>query len=88
LRRAQEPEPLFLADRPSWEPVANDPSFGGASWQSFEPELPWRLDAERGEVATVYVLFRDEADNESVGPEVGMILYTHPVYLPLVLRAP
>ncbi len=66
--------------------ISNDPSFVGAAWKDFAPEMPWTLVAERGEVATVYVMFRDEAANESVGPEVGMILYTHAIYLPVILR--
>jgi len=67
--------------------ISNDPSFVGATWKDFAPEMPWTLEAERGEVATVYVMFRDEAANESVGPEVGMILYTHAIHLPIILRA-
>jgi hypothetical protein len=67
--------------------ISNDPSFAGATWQPFAPELPWDLDAEWGQMATVYVLFRDEADNESVAPEMDSILYVHSLYLPLVLRA-
>ena len=67
--------------------ISNDPSFDGASWQPFAQDVPWTLDAQLGEVATVYLLFRDEADNESVGPEAGMILYTYPLHLPIVLKA-
>jgi hypothetical protein len=67
--------------------ISNDQSFDGASWQDFELSVPWHLEAELGEVDTVYVLFRDEAENESVGPETGMILYTHPIFLPVVLNA-
>ena len=67
--------------------LSNDPSFVGAGWQPFQQELPWTLDAERGQVATVYALFRDGARNESVAPEAARILYAFPTYLPLVLRA-
>jgi hypothetical protein len=80
-------DPLEVFEDIAWMKISNDPSFGGVDWQPFELEVAWTLDAQRGEFATVYVLFLDEADNESVGPEVGMILYTYPVYLPLVLKA-
>jgi hypothetical protein len=69
--------------------ISNDPTFAGASWQAIDPygTVDWQLDGIPGEVANVYVRFRDENDNESVNPEVGMILYEGiPVYLPVVLR--
>jgi hypothetical protein len=68
--------------------ISNDPSFDGVDWQPFELAVPWHLEAERGEIAMIYALFRDAADNESIGPEVGMILYAYySIYLPLVLKA-
>jgi hypothetical protein len=67
--------------------ISNDPSFASATWQPFESELPWHLDAEWGQMGTVYVLFRDDVDNESVAPETDSILYVHSLYLPVVLRA-
>jgi hypothetical protein len=72
--------------------LSNDPTFTGASWQAVgDPETyttTWQLDAGPGEVARVYAHFRDEAENESVGAKVGMILYRpNPIYLPLVLRS-
>jgi hypothetical protein len=70
-----------------WMMISNDPSFMGAGWQSFAQDVPWHLDAQLGEVARVYVRFRDAAGNESVAPELGMILYQSPaIYLPVVLR--
>jgi hypothetical protein len=68
--------------------LSNDPSFEGATWQSFVEEgMPWTLEAELGDIATVYARFRDEADNESVAPEMASISYPYLVYLPIVLRA-
>ncbi|MGQ9709137.1 MAG: CAP domain-containing protein [Anaerolineae bacterium] len=40
--------------------LSNTPDFSGASWQSWEPLLPWTLPAEPGE-HWVYVQFRDGA---------------------------
>jgi uncharacterized protein YkwD len=40
--------------------LSNTPDFSGASWQSWEPLLPWTLSAEPGE-HWVYVQFRDGA---------------------------
>jgi hypothetical protein len=80
-------DPLAVFEDIASVKISNDPSFVGASWQDFELSVPWHLEAELGEVATVYVLFRDTAENESVGPETGMILYTYPIFLPIVLRA-
>jgi hypothetical protein len=67
--------------------ISNDPSFAGATWQAFAPELPWSLEVERGQMATVYVLFRDGADNESVAPETDSVIYVNALYLPVVLNA-
>jgi hypothetical protein len=66
--------------------ISNDPTFAGASWRGFVQGVPWRLAAQRGEVARVYARFRDTAGNESVAPEIGMILYPYGSYLPLVIR--
>ncbi|MGC9397072.1 MAG: hypothetical protein ACP5J4_19690 [Anaerolineae bacterium] len=70
--------------------ISNDPSMAGAVWQAFAQDIPWTLDASFGELAEVYVLFKDTAANESVGPAIGAILYVEPplkyIYLPLVLR--
>ena len=67
--------------------ISNDPSMAGATWQAFAQDVPWTMDANPGELAQVYVLFKDTADNESVGPAIGAILYDPElVYLPLVLR--
>ena len=52
--------------------------------------MPWTLDAEPGQMARVYVRFRDKNGNESVGTEVGMIWYRPQediqLYLPYVLN--
>jgi hypothetical protein len=73
--------------------LSNDPSFASASWQEVDDpatfETPWLLDAALGEVASVYALFRDDAEpaNESSGPTVAMVLYRgHEIYLPLVMK--
>ncbi len=65
--------------------ISNDASLAGADWQAFAQDVPWTLEANPGEIAQVYALFKDDADNESVGPAIGMIQYSG-VYLPLVVR--
>jgi hypothetical protein len=68
--------------------ISNDPSLTGADWQAFAQDVPWTLEASPGELAQVYVLFKDESDNESVGPTIGSILYSpQQIFLPLVLRS-
>jgi hypothetical protein len=67
--------------------ISNHPSFDGVDWEPFEQDVPWRLDGYPDEIASVYVLFRDDASNESIAPEVGVILYSpETVYLPIILR--
>ena len=68
--------------------ISNDPSLSGAAWQAFAQGVSWTLEANPGELAQVYVLFKDTSDNESVGPTIGSI-YRHgeKVYLPLALRS-
>ena len=67
--------------------LSNDPMFAIAEWQLFAQDVPWVLDAELGEIATVYARFRDQSDNESVGTEMDMILYDNlKVYLPIIFR--
>jgi hypothetical protein len=80
-------DPLAVFEDITEVKISNEPSFTGAGWQPFALEMPWTLDAELGDLATVYVLFRDSAANESVGPETDAILYTRLLYLPVVLRA-
>ncbi|MGD8465366.1 MAG: hypothetical protein PVI09_15985, partial [Anaerolineae bacterium] len=59
----------------------------GAAWQTFAQGVPWTLGALPGQLAKVYVLFKDDAGNEAVGPAIGHILYDPPTtYLPIVLR--
>jgi len=70
--------------------ISNDPSMTGAVWQAFAQDVPWTMDANYGDLAQVYVLFKDTASNEAVGPSIGSILYValpqQKIYLPLVLR--
>jgi len=67
--------------------ISNDPSLAGATWQTFAQGVPWTLGALPGQLAKVYVLFKDDAGNEAVGPAIGHILYDPPTtYLPIVLR--
>lgn len=68
--------------------ISSKPSDSSAKWQDFEQGVSWMLDSVPGQVAKVYVLFRDKAGNVSVGEEVGAILYNPDMlYLPLALRA-
>jgi hypothetical protein len=72
----------------TWMKISNDPYFDDDDWLPFEEPVPWRLDGYPEEIASVYVLFRDDAGNESIAPEVGVILYLpETIYLPVVLRA-
>jgi hypothetical protein len=67
--------------------LSNEPMFAEAEWQPFEQDAPWVLDAELGEIATVYVRFRDQSNNESVGTEMDKILYDNwKIYLPISIR--
>jgi len=67
--------------------LSNGPMFAKAEWQPFKQDVSWVLDAELGEIATVYARFRDKSDNESVGTEMDMILYDNwKVYLPMSVR--
>jgi hypothetical protein len=70
--------------------ISNSPFFRGARWQAFAQGVPWTLAADPGELARVYVRFRDKNGNPSVGTEVGMIWYQlqegNELYLPLVLN--
>ena len=71
----------------AWMMVSNHPSFEGALWGEFEQDVEWELEARPGEIALVYVRFKDKSNNESVGPEIGMILYDpDTVYLPLTVK--
>ena len=68
--------------------ISNAPSLSGAVWQAFAQGVPWTLEASGGELAQVYVLFKDTSDNESVGPTIGSIyLAQRRIYLPLALRS-
>ena len=67
--------------------ISNDSSFTGASWQNYEQDVPWTLSASSvvGEVAKVYVRFKDEIGNETSGVELGQIIYAPAmIFLPVV----
>jgi len=69
--------------------ISNDPTFAGAAWEPFVPDnVDWTLGLTApGEVAKVYVRFKDDFGNESVGVEIGSILYNPDVlFMPLVSR--
>jgi hypothetical protein len=71
-----------------WMKISNDLlSLPGMEWQDFAQDVPWQLAGQPGEMAHVYVRFRDENLNESVGTEVGTILYNpNLIYLPIIVR--
>jgi hypothetical protein len=67
--------------------ISNDPSFDGIDWEPFKQDVPWTLSASTGvgEVAKVYVIFKDENDNVSSGVELGQIVYAPElIFLPVV----
>ena len=65
--------------------ISNTPDFTGAIWQMFEQGIPWKLDADPGEIGTVYVRFRDKSGNLSISPESDSILFQFVLqYLPLI----
>lgn len=69
--------------------LSNDPSLAGAEWQTFTQGVAWRLASTTtpGMPAHAYARFRDDASNESVGTEVGSILYDPiAIYLPLIWK--
>jgi hypothetical protein len=67
--------------------ISNDPAFVGASWEAFEQGVPWTLGGPPNALNYVYVKFRDDNANESVGTEVGVILYEqYTTYLPMILK--
>ena len=69
--------------------IANEPTFSDASWQPYSTTLPWTLSSElrSGDMADVYVRYRDAAQNESGDVAGDSILFGgYTVYLPLVIR--
>ncbi len=67
--------------------LSNEPGFAKVEWQPFEQGVDWELDAELGEIATVYARFRDGSNNETVGTEMDMILYDNwRIYLPISFK--
>jgi hypothetical protein len=71
--------------------ISNHPSFDGVNWENYTKgeSVPWKLSAstEYGALAKVYVKFKDENGNESVGVELGQIIYApETLLLPLVSR--
>ena len=65
--------------------LSNDPTFPGASWESYATTRVWQLRAAPGELAYVYVQFRDAAGNTSPLAEDGIRL-AHQLCLPMVVR--
>jgi hypothetical protein len=69
--------------------ISNRADLGGAGWQPFAQDVPWRLSAGPGQLAQVYVLFKDTSENESVGPTIGSILYDRDeflIYAPIMIK--
>jgi len=71
--------------------ISDDPTFAGATWQTYSDTLPWTLTStlEAGDMAEVYARFRDAALNESPDVAGDSILFEGGinVYLPLVLKS-
>lgn len=67
--------------------ISNRPDFLGSSWQAFQQGIPWMIDVNWGEIATVYVRFRDRSGQVSIGPESDSILYQgFTAFLPVINR--
>ncbi len=67
--------------------ISNTPDFSGAIWQPFTQGIPWVLDADQGDIGTVYVRFRDKSGNLSISPESDSILYQMITnYLPIITK--
>jgi Mg-chelatase subunit ChlD len=69
--------------------ISNDPLLAGAEWQPFLQGVPWELSSSSnyGDVAKVYVKFKDAHGNQTIGVELGQIIYAPDVILlPLVSR--
>jgi len=68
--------------------ISNDPTFADApSWEAFGQDVPWTIAAGPGELARVYVRFKDDHGNESVGTEVGVITYApYASYMPVIMK--
>ncbi|MBP1704194.1 MAG: hypothetical protein H6Q38_3301, partial [Chloroflexi bacterium] len=68
--------------------ISNDPFLADGKWQAFKQDIHWNLALPKpGELAHVYVRFRDLAGNESVGITVGMIVYQpYEIRLPLIMK--
>jgi hypothetical protein len=71
--------------------ISNDPTFTGAQWEAFAQGKPWTVAPGARGLARVYVRFRDDFGNESVGTEVGQIVVTgigdeQFIYLPIIRK--
>ena len=67
--------------------ISNDPSMSGAVWQPYEQDYAWQLAPGNG-FRTVYVRFKDQNGNESVGTETATIFLNGAVaYLPIIQRS-
>lgn len=67
--------------------LSNSPDFSGASWQTFQQGIPWRLAGFPNQIAQVYARFKDQAGNVSIGTFIDGILYNpETVYLPSIAK--
>lgn len=72
--------------------ISNAPTFSDTSWQPYSTTLPWTLSGtlSAGDMAEVYVRYRDAAQNESrdvAGDSILFVEYEYSIYLPLVIRS-
>ena len=67
--------------------ISNSPDFDGATWQAFQQGIEWQLLAGHG-YRTIYVKFRDDNGNESLGSTATIFLDADILYLPVTLKQP
>ncbi len=84
---SEGPDALVAFKDIAWVMISNRADFSGAIWQPFTQDIPWVLQAEMGEVAYVYVQFKDTSNNVSLSPETDSIVYQpNPIYLPVLSK--
>ncbi len=73
--------------------VSNSSTMASSTWEPLVTEKPWTLACEDGEVCTVYVQFRDGAENESMIASDSVLLEessssspSGKVFLPIVTK--
>ena len=59
--------------------IANDPTFEDSDWQPYKTTITWQLEQEDG-LKTVFVKYRDAAENESTVYQDNIISDTKPPY--------